>query len=158
MSDDHPEVTWMKQPVRTWSFMADGMVQLILKVLDLPPHTSMIQVGDEGMVLSVGVLPAEPPVMVSVTASTDGVPTVMVQAETGELWSDSNLLREERGPEAIPAEAQGKETLAEKETLQAGEDVTQVEEQLEEEPVKKKAKKQKKEPVKKKTAKAAKKA
>ncbi len=47
VSDDHPEVTRMEQPDGTWSFMADGVVQLILRALGLPPHTSMIQMGDE---------------------------------------------------------------------------------------------------------------
>ncbi len=98
MRDDHPEVMRMKQPDGTWSFMADGVVPLILEALDLPPHTNMIQVGDEGAALSVSILPAEPPVMVSVTTSTDGIPMVMVQAGTGEPWSDSNLLGGRRSP------------------------------------------------------------
>ena len=49
VSDDHPEVTRMEQPDGTWLFMADRVVQLILRALGLPPHTSMIQMGDEGM-------------------------------------------------------------------------------------------------------------
>ncbi len=135
--------------------MADGVVQLMLKALDLPPHTSMIQMGNEGAALSVSVLPAEPPVTISVTASMDGMLMVTVQADTGEPRSDSNLLRlERRPPETMPAETQGsKEMLAEKETQQAGEDVMQ-----EEEPAKRKAKKQKKESARKKTTRAAKKA
>ncbi len=47
VSDDHPEVTRTEQPDGTWSFMADGVVQLILRALGLPPHTSMIQMGDK---------------------------------------------------------------------------------------------------------------
>ncbi len=129
--------------------MADGVVQLILKALGLPPHTSMIQMGDEGAALSTGVLPVEPPMTILVTTATDGVPTVMVQANPGEPQSDSNLSREERGPEAT--QGQDKQTLAKKEVQQTGGDA------MEEEPVKK-AKKRKKEAAKKKIAKAAKRA
>ena len=93
VSDDHPEVTRMEQPDGTWSFMADGVVQLILRALGLLPHTSMIQMGDEGAALSAGVLPAAPPVMISVTTATDGALTVTVQKDAGEPWSDSNLSR-----------------------------------------------------------------
>ncbi len=151
MSDDHPEVTRTQQPDGTWSLMADRVIQLILKVLDLLPHTSMIQMGDEGMALSTGILAAEPPVMILVTTATDGVPTVAVQADPGKPQSDSNLLREERGPKTMPVEAQGqdKQTPAEEEVQQTGEDA------MEEEPVKK-AKKPKRKATKKKTAKAAK--
>ncbi len=93
VSDDHPEVTRTEQPDGTWSFMADGVVQLILQALGLPPHTSMIQMGDDGVALSTGVLPAAPPVMISVTTAMDGAPTVTVQMDAGELQSDSNLSR-----------------------------------------------------------------
>ncbi len=129
--------------------MADGVVQLVLKALGLPPHTPMIQMGDEGAALSMGVLPMEPPVMISVTTATDGVPTATVQANPGEPRSDSNLSREERGPEA----AQGKDEQMppEREVQQTGGDT------MEEEPVKK-VKKQRKEAAKKKTVKAAKRA
>ncbi len=149
VSDDHPEVTRMQQPDRTWSFMVDRVVQLILKVLGLPPHTPMIQMGDEGAALSAGILPMEPPVMISVTTVMDGVPMVTVQTNPGEPWSDSNLSREERGPEA----AQGKDEQMppEREVQQTGGDA------MEEEPVKK-VKKRRKEAAKKKTAKAAKRA
>ncbi len=93
VTDDHPEVTRMEQLDGTWSFMADGVVQLILQALGLPPHTSMIQMGDEGAALSVGILPAAPLVTISVTTATDGAPTVTVQMDAGELPSDSNLSR-----------------------------------------------------------------
>ena len=93
VSDDHPEVTRTEQPDGTWSFMADGVVQLILRALGLPPHTSMIHVGDEGAALSAGVLPAEPPVTIAVTTAMDGAPTVTVQAIPEEPQSDSHLSR-----------------------------------------------------------------
>ncbi len=144
VSNDHPEVTRMQQPDGTWSFMADGVVQLILQALGLLPHTSMIQMGDESTALSVGVLPVEPPVTILVTTAMDGVPTVVVQANPGEPWSDSNLSREERGPEVTqeqdeqtsakgPEATQGQDeqTPAKKEVWQTGGDT------MEEEPVKK---------------------
>ncbi len=68
------------------------MVQLILGALDLPPHTSMIQMGDEGVALSTGVLPVEPLVTVVVTTAVDGAPTLTVQATPEEPQSDSHLL------------------------------------------------------------------
>ncbi len=88
ISEDHPEVTRMQQPDGTWSFMADGVVQLVLKALGLPPHTPMIQMGDKGAALSTGVLPMEPLVTISVTTVTDGVPTATVQANPGEPRRD----------------------------------------------------------------------
>ncbi len=91
MSDTHPEVTRTQQPDGTWSFMADGVVQLILGALDLPPHTSMIQMGDKCAALIVGVLPVEPPVTVAVTTVADGAPMLTVQATSEELRSDSHL-------------------------------------------------------------------
>ena len=93
VSDDHPEVTRTEQPDGTWLFMADGVVQLILQVLGLPPHTSMIPMGDKGAALSMGVLPAAPPMTISVTTATDGALTVTVQMDAGEPRSNSNLSR-----------------------------------------------------------------
>ncbi len=104
VSDDHPEVTRTEQPDSTWSFMVDGVVQLILRALGLPPHTSMIQMGDEGAALSAGVLPAEPPVTVAVTTAADGAPTVTVQAVPEELRSDSQFSRGERRPGTVQDE------------------------------------------------------
>ncbi len=89
VSDMHPKVTRTQQPDGMWSFMADGVVQLILGALDLPPHTSMIQMGDQGVALSAGVLPAEPPVTVAVTTAADRGLTV--QAVLEEPRSDSHL-------------------------------------------------------------------
>ncbi len=60
------------------------------------------------MALSAGVLPAAPPVMISVTTAMDGAPTVTVQTDAGELRSDSNLSRGERRPEM----AQGQDEWA----------------------------------------------
>ncbi len=91
VSDTHLEVTRTQQPDGTWSFMVDGVVQLILGALDLPPHTSMIQMGDEGAALSAGVLPAEPLVTVAVTTAADGAPTLTVQVSSEEPRSDSHL-------------------------------------------------------------------
>ncbi len=108
VSDDHPEVTRIEQLDGTWSFMADGVVQLILRVLGLLLHTSMIQMGDEGAALSTGVLPVAPPVTISVTTATDGALMVMVQMDAGEPRSDSNLSRRERRPET----AQGQDERA----------------------------------------------
>ena len=93
VSEDHPKVTRMEQPDGTWLFMADGVVQLILRALGLLLHTSMIQMGDEGAALSTGVLPAEPPVTIEVTTAADGAPTVMVQVVPEEPRSDSHLAR-----------------------------------------------------------------
>ncbi len=104
ISEDHPEVTRTEQPDGTWSFMADGVVQLILRALGLPPHTSMIQMGDEGAALSAGVLLAEPPVTIAVTTAADGAPTVMVQVVPEEPQSNSHLSRGERGPRTVQEE------------------------------------------------------
>ncbi len=93
VSDDHPEVTRTEQLDGTWSFMADGVVQLILRALGLLPHTSMIQMGDEGAALSAGVLPAAPMVTIPVTTAMDGALTVTVQMAADEPRSDSNLSR-----------------------------------------------------------------
>ncbi len=100
VTDTHPEVTRTQQADGTWSFMADGVVQLILGALDLPPHTSMIQMGEEGAALSAGVLPAEPPVTVALTTAADG--GVTVQAVLEEPRSDSHLSGGEREPEKEP--------------------------------------------------------
>ena len=113
VSDTHLEVTRMKQLDGTWSFMADGVVQLILGALDLPPHTSMIQMGDEGAALSAGVLPVEPPVTVAVTTVADGAPTLTVQVTLEEPRSDSHLLGGERGSETVQGQEPAKETSEE---------------------------------------------
>ncbi len=135
ISEDHPEVTRTEQPDGMWLFMAEGVVQLILRALGLPPHTSMIQMGDENAALSAGVLPAEPLVMIAVTTAVDGAPTVMVQAVPEEPRSNSQLSRGERRPR-----------MAQDEQVSP-----------EEEPVKKMRKRKKETSKKKKAAKTAKK-
>ncbi len=145
VSDDHPEVTRTEQPDGTWSFMADGVVHLILRALGLLPHTSMIQMGDEGAALSADVLLAEPPVTIAVTTATDGAPTVTVQVVPEESRSNSHLSRGERRPGT--AQKQDEQVSPEEELVK----------KPAEEPVKK-TQKRKKETSKKKAAKAAKKA
>ncbi len=113
VSNTHTEVTRMKQSDGTWSFMADRVVQLILGALDLPRHTSMIQMGDKGAALSTGVLPAEPPVTVAVTTVADGAPTLTVQATPEEPQSNSHLLGGERGSEMAQEQEPAKETSEE---------------------------------------------
>ena len=153
VTDTHPEVTRTQQADGTWSFMADGVVQLILGALDLPPHTSMIQMGEEGAALSASVLPAEPPVTVAVTTAADG--GVTVQAVLEEPWSDSHLSGGKREPEKEP------ETVLEQEKQASPEKEEQSEEQPEEQPEEpaKKTRKRKRGATKKKaTTKTAKKA